>query len=499
LAKKPKVIQDQWLGMTKNVMDRLTLIATQQPDFAGRYAAELRSIQQAGITDKLAKDITGIDQNLTLIDQHFNTMVMGAEGKFEKAFQTPIENFKNWLVANEPAIDAALDQMANALKRYSDALVQTGQAYGNIQRGQRLGDAAGDLLGGGGTHPAAGEKVHRGAPMGIRRRGAGWLGRGNGPPSQLDGVAPTVNGVPVSSGNPLPVTISSDSSGFFSGLMNSLGLGGMFGGGAGGGAGGSGGRGGGGNAPADISTTAANKDLSAEQRAFLDLIASGESGKGGAYNIQYGGGHFSSYADHPGGTAAGRYQDLPSTWAGLKRKYGIADFSPKNQDIGNWHLAEDDYRKRTGRDLIQDIQAGNWGQIKSGLQGTWVSWAGYSAEDMKTAFQRALGRENETAPMPARPLFPNVTAPGGIRIGVPPPGTPPTGMHINPLSFLPNMQPLHDRPAVMGGHGGFNANTTVNNTVSVSAPDPQSAAAMVGLHLDRTGNEIARNLQGAFQ
>jgi muramidase (phage lysozyme) len=140
-----------------------------------------------------------------------------------------------------------------------------------------------------------------------------------------------------------------------------------------------GGGGGGGNgAPADVSTTAVNKDLSPEQRAFLDVVASGESGKSGAYNIINGGGHFSDYSDHPGGSAAGRYQDLASTWRSLKNKYGLADFSPKNQDLGNWHLADDDYRKSTGRDLLSDIKAGNWDQIRQGLKGTWVSWEGYS-------------------------------------------------------------------------------------------------------------------------
>jgi tail lysozyme len=44
-----------------------------------------------------------------------------------------------------------------------------------------------------------------------------------------------------------------------------------------------------------------------------------------------------------------------------------------------------------------------------------------------------------------------------------------------------------------------NVSSTVNNSITVTAPDPQSAAAMVGLHLDRTSNDISRNLQGAFQ
>jgi muramidase (phage lysozyme) len=151
--------------------------------------------------------------------------------------------------------------------------------------------------------------------------------------------------------------------------------------------------GGGDNAPPDVETTAFDKTIPPEKRAFLDLIASGESK--GAYNIQYGGGHFSSYAQHPGGGAAGRYQDLPNTWAGLQKKYGIPDFSPTSQDVGNVLLAQDDYFKKTGRDLWADVKSGEWERIKAGLQGTWVSWASYSPDKMKSLFDRALQRETE--------------------------------------------------------------------------------------------------------
>lgn len=41
--------------------------------------------------------------------------------------------------------------------------------------------------------------------------------------------------------------------------------------------------------------------------------------------------------------------------------------------------------------------------------------------------------------------------------------------------------------------------SSVTNNVTVNAPDPHSAAAMVGLHLDRSANDLARNLQGAHQ
>jgi hypothetical protein len=41
--------------------------------------------------------------------------------------------------------------------------------------------------------------------------------------------------------------------------------------------------------------------------------------------------------------------------------------------------------------------------------------------------------------------------------------------------------------------------SSVTNNITVSGSDPQSTAAMVGVHLDRSSNDISRNLQGAFQ
>lgn len=89
--------------------------------------------------------------------------------------------------------------------------------------------------------------------------------------------------------------------------------------------------------------------------AFLDTIAWSEisaamlSASDDGYNLVVGSlpGHlitFSSYADHPRklmvlknglkSTAAGRYQYLAATWDGVRRKLGLADFSPINQDRG---------------------------------------------------------------------------------------------------------------------------------------------------------------------
>lgn len=106
-------------------------------------------------------------------------------------------------------------------------------------------------------------------------------------------------------------------------------------------------------------------------RAALDTIAWAEGGK--SYNTLYGGGTFTG-SQHPnraitaGGhtsTAAGRYQFLYSTWIGIKTKLGLADFSPRNQDIAALELI--DQRGQLGK-LVN-------GDFEGMMQGLGCAWA----------------------------------------------------------------------------------------------------------------------------
>ena len=162
-------------------------------------------------------------------------------------------------------------------------------------------------------------------------------------------------------------------------------------GGEGGGFGaGTGGRGGGGGTGVGGlgAVTAVDKTLPKEARALLDALAAGEAKD---YNVMNGGGTFSDFSHHPGGRAAGRYQDLPSTWRRISGALGLKDFSPESQDKGNWWLAQQDYRARTHRDLLGDLQSKNPGVIANigrALHSTWVSTNGSFAG----RYAGALGR-----------------------------------------------------------------------------------------------------------
>lgn len=106
-------------------------------------------------------------------------------------------------------------------------------------------------------------------------------------------------------------------------------------------------------------------------RAGLDTIAWAE---GGRYNNVYGGGTFSG-DQHPnrlvtaGGyssTAAGRYQFLYRTWAGIKAKLGLPDFSPASQDIGCLELINQ-------RGQLGKLLAGDFEGMMRGLGCAWAA------------------------------------------------------------------------------------------------------------------------------
>lgn len=139
----------------------------------------------------------------------------------------------------------------------------------------------------------------------------------------------------------------------------------------------------------DLVSPVADTSLPAEAYPLLDYLARPESR--GDYTLIVGEGkaipgtpaNFKDFTDHPRivgmrtikgpSTAAGRYMITASTWDDIRKKVpGLGDFSPANQDKAAWFLAQQDYRKRTSRNLLDDLRAGEYRFIRAGLEKTWT-------------------------------------------------------------------------------------------------------------------------------
>jgi muramidase (phage lysozyme) len=117
-------------------------------------------------------------------------------------------------------------------------------------------------------------------------------------------------------------------------------------------------------------------DMDPVQQQVVKGIYGPESGA--RYNVLNGGEQFDNTQAHPhrigkGGqsTAAGAGQFIGSTWDSVT---GGAPMTPGYQDAATYKLASDDYNRRTGRNLHEDVaQNGFSPEVKSALAPTWTS------------------------------------------------------------------------------------------------------------------------------
>lgn len=154
-------------------------------------------------------------------------------------------------------------------------------------------------------------------------------------------------------------------------------------------------------------------------KAFLNVIAYSE---GANYNTLFGGGTFSDFSRHPNrviktrgyaSSAAGRYQFLSRTWAGVASQLGLTDFSPHSQDLGAVLLLHQ-------RGALQPLLAGNFPAAITAARKEWASFpgAGYGQPERKLSqLQRRWDAQIKDLAMIAvatkpRPLLQTDTAHG---------------------------------------------------------------------------------------
>lgn len=132
-------------------------------------------------------------------------------------------------------------------------------------------------------------------------------------------------------------------------------------------------------------------------QAFLRLIREGESSQDkSAYFVMFGGGHFTSYEDHPRikntrivrgkpitSTAAGAYQFLARTWDEMAKKYGLNDFGETNQDLAAVGLIH-------RRGALQDVIAGRVHEAIRKCVNEWASLPGAKYDQPTQALNEAL-------------------------------------------------------------------------------------------------------------
>lgn len=158
---------------------------------------------------------------------------------------------------------------------------------------------------------------------------------------------------------------------------------------------------------------------------FLNATAAVESP---GYNVLHGGDEFFDFSDHPNisvdtgevdedgkpikSTAAGRYQFLYGTWKEAQEALSLPDFSPANQDRAAWWLAQRDYKKNTGRDLLTDLASEDFEAVRKGLETTWRGLA-----DNSKKFLAALGSDARQLVIPVDdPAYSNIPTEKKVRL-----------------------------------------------------------------------------------
>lgn len=225
-------------------------------------------------------------------------------------------------------------------------------------------------------------------------------------------------------------------------------------------------------------------------QAFLHVIRAGETNQtADAYRTMFGGGLFNvengwRHPDRPvtaGGytsTAAGAYQFLSKTWAGLVKQYGFTDFSPANQDLGAIALI-------VGRGAIADVLNGDLVDALPKCGKEWASLPGspygqptISPERCKAVFVQYGGQLVGAEPVgaPAAPASPAIPEPP---ITPPATPTPPERKRMDPLTLISVFGPILSNliPQVAKLFGGGSEVATRNVATASLVLDTVTKAA----------------------
>jgi muramidase (phage lysozyme) len=151
--------------------------------------------------------------------------------------------------------------------------------------------------------------------------------------------------------------------------------------------------------PATVAPVLSNDQAAANRKAFLSMIAFSEGtyniGKCSGYSALFGGGAFSSFADHPRQefyikrlniftSAAGRYQIEKGMFDAYKRLLDLPDFTPQSQDAIAIQMIKE-------KGALPDIDAGRIPLAIAKCASIWASFPSSKAGQPAKTMAELLG------------------------------------------------------------------------------------------------------------
>jgi muramidase (phage lysozyme) len=229
------------------------------------------------------------------------------------------------------------------------------------------------------------------------------------------------------------------------------------------------------------STTGFDPDAAIKD-SYLDVLNKAEGSP--SPNTLFGYDTFDSLSTHPNtkvwynngedfSTAAGLYQINKATWDEFSAKTGVTDFSEASQKTVGWAIAEANYAKNTGRDLLADLKSGNTQQIMDAFTGNSNRWASLpggkqpttNINDLVKDFNEGLKNRIETDFTPDA----SITQGGGM-LGSGLGGMSRPGIDISPGSATSGGSNYNSPTAIAGGLvpglGGFIPSTSGSSSAS---------------------------------
>jgi len=479
LSHMPRFLQKQWRE-TFGVDERTQLALNNSAEAAKRYADALKALGGAGVNQGATEAAVKFEKTWRDVWMKIGAMADGGYSKLLSALTDPMQKFGDWLDRNSPKLNDAIGKMANAVgdltmawvddlnkvdwpKTATDIDNTTKSIAGFVVEIRDLVKWLNDFNEASKSwwiikflNRTAGGTEVKPLPSGSGFGASHGPGVGGGLWQWLkDNWGLKQNGAPVSESNPLAVNVvkvpdgTPGGGGFFSnlfgGIKNLLGLGG--------------------GAPPGIRRRG-----------------------GGPYN----------------------YEDSPN--AGELTKLITAEAKRAGIDPRLMEGIRAGESLHTSRyDVKDDAMESSWGPFqlnrRSGLGVQFERDTGLDLRDPKTIPAQArwvaeyIKRTGDLSPWHGyhgpRTADPNWGDSGYIPPKAPIPKIPPVSWDTGPAMQMLNAH-LPVGPSSVD-NSSRHVSSNVTNNITVNSPDPQSAASMVGVHLDRTANDISRNLQGAFQ